>query len=91
MSEWEKLVSEGQLKIADTSSKKMPVELYLLFEKQTESEGAYCTQKMNVCIIFINSLQIHSAEVISWSWKNNLCHSTRPPHTLPSHSRYLKR
>lgn len=33
MSEWEKLVSEGQLKIADTSSKKMPVELYLLFEK----------------------------------------------------------
>ncbi len=42
MSEWEKLVTEGQLQIADTSSKKWPVELYLFFEKQTESEGAYC-------------------------------------------------
>lgn len=35
-----------------------------LFEKQTESEGAYCTQKMNVRIVFITSLQIHWAEVI---------------------------
>lgn len=40
MSEWEKLVTEGQLQIADTSSKKWPAELHLSFEKQTKSEGA---------------------------------------------------
>lgn len=86
MNEWEKLVTEGQLQIADTSSKKMPAKLYLLFEKQTKPEGAYCTYKMDVCMIFINSLQIHSVEVISWSWKNNLCHSSTP---TPSPSREL--
>lgn len=48
MSEWEKLLTESQLQISDTSSKKWPVELYLLFEKQTKSEGAYCTKIMNV-------------------------------------------
>lgn len=36
----------------------------------------------NALPIFINSLQTHSAEVISWSWKNNLSHSTIPlPHS----------
>lgn len=33
---------------------------------------------MNGRPIFINSLQTHSAEVISWPWKNNLCHQFAP-------------
>lgn len=44
---------------------------------------------MNVCIIFINSLKIQRTEVISWSWKNNLCHSTSPP-TSSRHFKYWK-
>lgn len=39
--------------------------------------------KTNERILFINSLQIRSGEVISWSWKNNLCHSTGPPPNPP--------
>lgn len=42
MREWEKLGTEGQLQIADTSSKKRTAELRLLFKKQMKSEGAYC-------------------------------------------------
>lgn len=34
---------------------------------------------MNVCIIFIKSLQTHGTEVILCSWKNNLCHPASPP------------
>lgn len=33
---------------------------------------------MNGRPIFINSLQTHSAEVISWPWKNDLCHQFAP-------------
>lgn len=33
--------------------------------------------------IFINSLQTHSAEVISWSWKNSVCPSSSPPPHSP--------
>ena len=33
MSTWEKPVTEGQLRIADTSSKKMPLELFFFYLK----------------------------------------------------------
>lgn len=44
MSEWEKLVVDGQQQIADTSSKRgSSGAVSFFFEKQIKSEGAYCT------------------------------------------------
>lgn len=50
MSEWEKLVAEGQLQIADTSSKKWPVELHLLFEEQIKIWRGFTVRKSDECV-----------------------------------------
>lgn len=38
MSEWEKLVAEGQVQKADTSSEQRPAELHLFLKKQKTFE-----------------------------------------------------